>query len=57
MAIAIAVIILVVLSAVLLVGASKRRDRAATGLSKEARQRDKSNPVYLENLNHLPGVK
>ena len=45
MAIAIAVIILVVLSAVLLVGASKRRDRAATGLSKEARQRDKSNPV------------
>ena len=45
MAIAIAIIILVLLSTVLLVGASKRRDRAATGLSKEAKQRDKSNPV------------
>ena len=48
MAIAIAIIILVLLSTVLLVGASKRRDRAATGLSKEARQRDKSNPVLTD---------
>ena len=55
MAIAIAVIILVVLSAVLLVGASKRRDRAATGLSKEARQRDKSNPVLSGESQPLTG--
>jgi len=55
MAIAIAVIILVVLSAVLLVGASKRRDRAATGLSKEARQRDKSNPVLSRESQPLTG--
>ncbi len=55
MAIAIAVIILVVLSVVLLVGASKRRDRAATGLSKEARQRDKSNPVLSGESQPLTG--
>ena len=55
MAIAIAVIILVVLSAVLLVGASKRRDRVATGLSKEARQRDKSNPVLSRESQPLTG--
>ena len=55
MAIAIAVIILVVLSAVLLFGASKRRDRVAAGLSKEARQRDKSNPVLSREPQPLTG--
>ena len=55
MAIAIAVIILVVLSAVLLVGASKRRDRVATGLSKEAQQRDQSNPVLSRESQPLTG--
>ena len=45
MGVVIAVILLGVLAAVVLVGASKRRDRSATGLSREARRRDTANPA------------
>ena len=45
MGVAIAVVLLVVLAAVVLVSASKRRDRSAAGLSRETRKRDRANPV------------
>ncbi|MCH2413036.1 MAG: Rieske 2Fe-2S domain-containing protein [Acidimicrobiales bacterium] len=45
MPVVIAVILLVVLAGIVLVGASRRRDRGAAGLSREARGRDRSNPV------------
>jgi cytochrome b6-f complex iron-sulfur subunit len=44
MATIIAAIILVVLAALVLLGASRRRDHRAVGLSREARLRDKTNP-------------
>ena len=44
MATIIAAIILVVLAALVLLGASRRRDHRAVGLSREARLRDKKNP-------------
>ena len=47
MATIIAVIILVVLAALVLLGASRRRDHRAVGLSREARLRDKTNPALL----------
>ena len=40
MTVVIAVILLVVLAGIVLVGASRRRDRGAAGLSREARGRD-----------------
>jgi len=46
--IVIAVILLIVLSVVVLVGASKRRDRSAAGLSREARRRDAANPALSD---------
>ena len=45
MGVAIAVILLVVLAVAVLAGASRRRDRSAAGLSREARQRDATNPL------------
>jgi len=44
----IAIIILAVLAVAVLVGASKRRDRSAAGLSKEARRNDKANPALAD---------
>ena len=44
----IAIIILAVLAVAVLVGASKRRDRSAAGLSKEARRNDKPNPALVD---------
>jgi len=40
-----AVVVLVVLAAAVLFGAARRRDRSATGLSREARTRDRQNPA------------
>jgi len=40
-----AVVVLVVLAAAVLFGAARRRDRSATGLSREARIRDRRNPT------------
>jgi len=40
-----AVVVLVVLAAAVLFGAARRRDRSATGLSREARIRDRRNPA------------
>ena len=45
MAVLFAVVVLVVLAAAVLFGAARRRDRSATGLSREARTRDRRNPV------------
>ncbi|GIS99891.1 MAG: hypothetical protein CM1200mP26_16040 [Acidimicrobiales bacterium] len=45
MGVVIAVILLVVLAVAVLAGASRRRDRSAAGLSREARQRDVANPL------------
>jgi cytochrome b6-f complex iron-sulfur subunit len=46
-AVAIAIVVLAALAVALLVGASKRRDRSAAGLSKEAHSRDRANPVLV----------
>jgi len=43
-----AVIVLVVLAGVVLVGASRRRDSGATGLSREVRRSDRSNPALAK---------
>ena len=45
MAVLFAVVVLVVLAAAVLFGAARRRDRSATGLSREARIRDRRNPT------------
>ena len=45
MAVLFAVVVLVVLAAAVLFGAARRRDRSATGLSREARTRDRQNPA------------
>ncbi len=45
MAVLFAVVVLVVLAAAVLFGAARRRDRSATGLSREARTRDRRNPA------------
>ena len=45
MAVVVAIIVLVVLAGIVLVGASRRRDRGAAGLSREARRRDRANPA------------
>ena len=45
MAVLFAVVVLVVLAAAVLFGAARRRDRSATGLSREARARDRRNPA------------
>ena len=45
MAVLFAVVVLVVLAAAVLFGAARRRDRSATGLSREARIRDRRNPA------------
>ena len=45
MAVLFAVVVLVVLAAAVLFGAARRRDRSATGLSREARTRARQNPV------------
>ena len=42
-----AAVVLVVLAAVVLFGAARRRDRSAIGLSREARMRDRRNPVLV----------
>ena len=47
MATILAAIILVVLAALVLLGASRRRDHRAVGLSREARLHDKPNPALL----------
>ena len=47
MAVLFAVVVLVVLAAAVLFGAAHRRDRSATGLSREARTRDRRNPVLV----------
>ena len=45
MAVLFAVVVLIVLAAAVLFGAARRRDRSATGLSREARARDRRNPA------------
>jgi len=50
----IAVIILVVLAAVVLIGTSQRRDRAAAGLSRAARRSDKANPALPDSAETAP---
>ncbi|MDP7542723.1 MAG: Rieske 2Fe-2S domain-containing protein [Acidimicrobiales bacterium] len=45
MPVVLAVIVLVVLAGVVLVGASRRRDSGAAGLSREVRRSDRSNPA------------
>ena len=45
MAVLFAVVVLVVLAAAVLFGAARRRDRSATGLSRETRTRDRQNPA------------
>ena len=45
MGVVIAVILLLVLAVAVLAGASRRRDRSAAGLSREARRRDVTNPL------------
>ena len=45
MAVLFAVVVLVVLAAAVLFGAARRRDRSATGLSRETRTRDRRNPI------------
>tara|TARA_B110000438_G_C15781500_1_gene636532 strand:- start:27 stop:893 length:867 start_codon:yes stop_codon:yes gene_type:complete len=57
MAIAIAVVILVLLAGVVLIGASRRRDGQAVGLSREARLRDKPNPALIKSERKLTGRK
>ena len=47
MATILAAIILVVLAVLVLLGASRRRDHRAVGLSREARLRDKTNPSLV----------
>ena len=54
MAVVVSVIVLVVLAAVVLVGASRRRDSGAAGLSREARRRDRSNPVLATGSDEDP---
>ena len=54
MGVAIAVVLLVVLAAVVLVSASKRRDRSAAGLSRETRKRDRANPVLAGQSSSAP---
>ena len=54
MGVAIAVVLLVVLTAVVLVSASKRRDRSAAGLSRETRKRDRANPVLAGQSSSAP---
>jgi len=44
-AVVFAVVVLIVLAAAVLFGAARRRDRSATGLSREARIRDRRNPA------------
>ena len=48
MPVVLAVIVLVVLAGVVLVGASRRRDSGATGLSREVRSSDRSNPALAK---------
>ena len=48
MPVVLAVIVLVVLAGVVLVGASRRRDSGATGLSREVRRSDRSNPALAK---------
>ena len=55
MATIIAAIILVVLAALVLLGASRRRDHRAVGLSREARIRDKTNPSLVSEDTGLTG--
>jgi cytochrome b6-f complex iron-sulfur subunit len=50
-----AVVVLVVLAAAVLFGAARRRDRSATGLSREARTRDRQNPVLAAEPEPLTG--
>ncbi len=54
MAVVVSVIVLVVLAAIVLVGASRRRDSGAAGLSREARRRDRSNPVLATGSDEEP---
>ena len=54
MAVVVSVIVLVVLAAIVLVGASRRRDSGAAGLSREARRRDRSNPVLATGSDEDP---
>jgi len=53
-AVVVSVIVLVVLAAIVLVGASRRRDSGAAGLSREARRRDRSNPVLATGSDEDP---
>lgn len=55
MATIVAAIILVVLAALVLLGASRRRDHRAVGLSREARLRDKPNPSLVSDDEGLTG--
>ena len=55
MATILAAIILVVLAVLVLLGASRRRDHRAVGLSREARLRDKTNPSLVAEDEGLTG--
>ena len=55
MAVLFAVVVLVVLAAAVLFGAARRRDRSATGLSREARARDRRNPALAAELTSPTG--
>jgi len=54
-AVVFAVVVLIVLAAAVLFGAARRRDRSATGLSREARARDRRNPVLAAEPTSLTG--
>ena len=55
MAVVFAVVVLIVLAAAVLFGAARRRDRSATGLSREARARDRRNPALAAEPTSLTG--
>lgn len=48
MAVLVAVVVLAVLAGAVLLGASRRRDRGAVGLSREALRSDRSNPLLVD---------
>jgi len=52
--IVLAIFLLVLLAVLVLVGASRRQDRAAIGLSRQARRRDRSNPALSTNPDSGP---
>ncbi|MBC8196167.1 MAG: Rieske 2Fe-2S domain-containing protein [Acidimicrobiia bacterium] len=54
MVVVIPIIVLVVMAGVILIGASRRRERNAAGLSREARRNDRTNPVLDAGSSDAP---